>query len=146
MRALTALTVITTAAALSLAARPIAAQQLSLTSKTTIALAASADGQRLVATYDFGNSPRDFAFPRRVSVVDSAGTLVAKASMLGDAREVPLTITIMESDLVLQGQTADGVLTLVLENQNEAGEARGGTTGRWILGSIRGTLRMRVRN
>ena len=146
MRTLTALTVITTAAALSVGARPIAAQQLSLASKSTIAVAAPADGQRLLATYDFGNSPRDFAFPRQVSVVDSAGTLVAKASMLGDAREIPLTVTIMDSDLVLQGQTADGVLTLVLENQNEAAEAKGGTTGRWILGNNRGTLRLRVKN
>ncbi len=146
MRTLTALTAITTATALTVAARTIPAQQLSLTSKTTIAAAAPADGQRLLATYDFGNSPRDFAFPRKVSVADSAGTLVAKASMLGDPREIPLTVTIMDSDLVLQGQTADGVLTLVLENQNEGAAAKGGSTGRWILGNNRGTLRLRVKN
>lgn len=144
MRTSTALSVITVAA-LSGTARPIAAQQLDLASKTTIAVAAPADVRRVVATYDFGSRPRDIAFPRMVSVVDSAGTLIGKASILGDSREIPLTVTIMNSDLVLQGQTADGVLTLVLENQNDVG-AKGGTTGRWILGNIRGTLRMHTRN
>lgn len=145
MRTLTALTILTTAAALSVAARPIAAQQLSLASKATIAVAAPTGVERVLATYDFGNRPRSIAFPRIVSVVDSAGTLTAKASIAGDAHEIPMTVTIMNSDLVLQGQTADGVLTLVLENQNDA-EAKGGTTGKWILGNSRGTLRMHVKN
>lgn len=144
MRTLTALTAIT-AAAFGIAARPVAAQQLSMASKATIAVAAPTDVQRVLATYDFGNRPRSIAFPRMVSVVDSAGTLIAKAAISGDPREIPLTVTIMNSDLVLQGQTADGVLTLVLENQNDA-EAKAGTTGKWILGNSRGTLRMHVKN
>jgi len=144
MRTLTALTVITTAAALTVAARPIAAQQLNLASKTTIAVAAPADEQRLLATYNFGNRPRDIAFPSQVTVADSAGTIVAKASIAGDPREIPLTVAIMDSDLVLQGQTDDGVLTLVLDKQNDA-VAGSSMSGRWILGSARGTLAVRVK-
>ena len=150
MRALVALSVTITVAALCLEARPIAAQQMRLASRTTRAAEptltdAPANVERLLATYNFGNRPRSISFPSLVTVADSAGTVVARASLVGERRDIPLTVTIMGSDLVLQGQTDDGVLTLVLENQNDAG-AKDLNSGRWILGSSRGTLRLRPKN
>jgi hypothetical protein len=99
---------------------------------------------RIVATYDFKNSQRDLALPSSVTVVDSAGTIVAKAAIAGERREVPMTVTILDSDLVLQGQTTGGVLTLVLGRQNE-GDSTRVSSGRWILGNVEGTLRGRVK-
>ncbi len=151
MRTLAALSVITAAAAaLSVAARPIHAQQMNLASKSTVAvqptLTATPVGvERVLARYNFSNRPRYISFPNLVTVADSAGSIVARASIAGERLEIPLTVTIMNTDLVLQGQTADGVLTLVLENQNDAG-AKAGTSGRWILGATRGTLRLHTRN
>ena len=149
MRALVALSASITVAALCLEARPIAAQQMRLASRTTVAAATLADApanvEPLLATYNIGNRPRSISFPNLVTVADSAGTVVARASIVGEWRDIPLTVTIMGSDLVLQGQTDDGVLTLVLGNQNDAG-GKDVNTGRWILGSSRGTLRLRPKN
>ena len=150
MRTLVALSVSITVAALCLEARPIAAQQMRLASSNTLAAEptlahAPAKVERLLATYNFGNPPRSISFPSLVTVVDSAGTVVARASLVGERRDIPLTVTIMGADLVLQGQTDDGVLTLVLENQNDAG-GMDVSSGRWILGSSRGTLRLRPKH
>ena len=55
-----------------------------------------------------------------------------------------MTVAILESDLVLQGETPDGVLTMVLDRQNEGGSMRV-ASGRWMLGTAEGTLRGRVK-
>ena len=44
---------------------------------------------------------------------------------------------------MLQGSTADGVLTLVIERQNDGNGTRV-ASGRWMLGSAEGTLRGKV--
>ena len=136
MRPHSALFVFAAAATLAVAARPLAAQQAS----ASIVPSSS----RIVATYDFGFTRRAVAFPTFVTVADSAGILVAQAAITGQRREVPMTVTILETDLVLQGETPDGVLTMVLDRQNEGGSMRV-ASGRWMLGTAEGKLRGRVK-
>jgi len=128
-------------AAAAITAVPAAAQQALAIGSTGPAVASSTPA-RIVASYDFRNAPRDIAFPRNVTVADSAGSLLATVSVADDVRTIPMTVTIIERSLVLQGLTDDGVLTLVLDRQNE-----GGTTtlasGSWTLGSRHGQLRGR---
>ena len=132
MRPHTSLFVFVTAATLAVATRPITAQQANARPVPS--------SSRIVATYDFGFARRAVAFPSSVTVADSAGTLVAQAAIAGQRREVPMTVTILETDLVLQGETPDGVLTMVLDRQNEGGSTRV-ASGRWMLGTAEGTLR-----
>ena len=136
MRPHSSLFVFVTAATLAVAARPLAAQQVSAQPVPS--------ASRIVATYDFGFARRAVAFPSSVTVADSAGTLVAQAAIAGQRREVPMTVTMLETDLVLQGETPDGVLTMVLDQQNEVGSMRV-ASGRWMLGTAEGTLRGRVK-
>ena len=125
-----------TLAALALSAAPLAAQQASAfpTSATP----------RVVATINFRNLPRDIGFPTSVTVADSAGAIRATVYMTGNAREtIPMEVTVIESNLVLQGMTPEGVLTLVLDRQNEGGNEKL-TTGTWTLGQFHGHLRGKV--
>lgn len=126
-------TYLTTAAVLAVAAAPLAAQSNAIPTGAA----------RVVASYDFWNAPRDASFPRSVTVADSAGTIIAHVDLAGEARSIPMTVTVIERNLVLQGQTADGVLTLVLDRQNEGGVAKL-TSGTWTLGKAQGQLRGRV--
>ncbi len=119
------------AATLALAAAPAAAQRTN---------AMPTSGTRMVASYEFRNSPTDASFPRSVTVTDSAGTILARVDMGASASSIPMTVTVIESNLVLQGQTNDGVLTLVLDRQNEGGETKL-TSGTWTLGRNSGQLR-----
>ena len=113
------------------AARPAQAQK---------AVAPTDGAPRVVATYTFADWQRDLTLPRQVIVADSAGTIVASAELPGTKRQIPLTVTILNADLMLQGSTADGVLTLVIERQNDGNGTRV-ASGRWMLGSAEGTLR-----
>lgn len=119
------------AVTLTLAASPLAAQQ---------ALVAPGQIARVVASYDLRNGPRDLDFPRSVTVADSAGTILARINVAGTARAIPMTVTVIDADLVLEGQTPSGVLTLVLDKQNEGGQMRL-ATGSWTLGRTQGRLR-----
>jgi hypothetical protein len=119
-------------AALASFAVPLAAQQA----------AAPAQTQRIVATYDFKLGQRDAAFPRSVTLSDSAGTLVAHALNATTQRAVPLAVTIMQSDLILQGETTDGMLTMILNRANEGGSTYP-AGGIWTLGDRHGTLAAR---
>ena len=127
-------TYLATAAVLAIAAAPLAAQQSN---------AIPTGAARVVASYDFWNAPRDASFPRSVTVADSAGTIIAHVELAGEASSIPMTVTVIERNLVLQGQTADGVLTLVLDRQNEGGVTKL-TSGTWTLGKAQGQLRGRV--
>lgn len=131
MRSRILLSAVTAAAALGLAATPAAAQQGRVVSHRT---------PRVLATYDFGTKQRAIAFPTTVTVADSAGQLIARVAVPGATEELPMTVTVIDTDLVLQGDTPDGVLTLVLDRQNEGGRARV-ATGRWSLGRAEGQLR-----
>jgi hypothetical protein len=119
------------AAALALTAVPAAAQR---------AKALPSTGSRIVASYEFRNSLADASFPRSVTVTDSAGTILARVDMGATASSIPMDVTVIETNLVLQGQTPDGVLTLVLDRQNEGGEIKL-TKGTWTLGRNSGQLR-----
>ncbi|HYW50894.1 MAG TPA: hypothetical protein VE861_09820 [Gemmatimonadaceae bacterium] len=122
---------IAAAALLTIAASPLAAQRTS----------AIAEGSaRVVATYDFRNAPTTAAFPRSVTVADSAGVILARVTLPGVTRSVPMEVTVIESNLVLQGETPDGLLTLVLDRQNEGGEVKL-DSGTWTLGKAQGRLR-----
>lgn len=121
-------------AAIALVAAPLAAQQAKAIPQGTT---------RIVASFDFWNAPLNAAFPRSVTVVDSAGTLVARVELGAEQKSVPMTVTVIERNLVLQGETPDGVLTLVLDRQNEGGETRL-ASGTWTLGNAQGQLRGRA--
>jgi hypothetical protein len=102
---------------------------------------ASAPATRMLASYRLGG-PVAPDFPSQLTVSDSAGTIVARYRAGRAAAELPMTVTVMYTDLVLQAETPSGVLTVVLERQNDTAAAE--LTGRWWLGEARGTLRARV--
>ncbi len=133
MRSHLRLSVFATAATLSVATGRLAAQQSN----------PATDGPtRVVATYEFGNAGSSVTFPRRVTVSDSAGILVARAALTGQRDEIPMQVTVLASDLVLQGETLDGLLTMVFDRQAEGGATKV-TRGRWTLGTVEGKLRGR---
>jgi hypothetical protein len=125
------------AIALLAAARPVAAQRLAGGAPA----ATAAPVARPVATFRFdaGSDPR---LPARVTLASAAGELVASYQARGDARTRPMTVAVLGTDLVLQGDTPSGVLTLRLEGQNDAA-AGVPVTGRWWLGRETGALRGR---
>jgi hypothetical protein len=127
-------TIFSAAAVLTLAAAPLSAQQ---------ANAIPQGNTRVVATYDFWNAHNVAAFPRSVTVADSAGVIIARVELDAQQNSVPMTVTVIDRNLVLQGQTTEGILTLVLERQNEGGETKL-TSGTWTLGKAQGQLRGRV--
>jgi len=98
--------------------------------------------QRVVATYALRASGQAIAFPTTIVVADSAGTLVASTRLKGESTARPLAVSVIESDLVLQGETPNGLLTVVLDRQATGTEPRV-TTGRWALGKTGGNLRGR---
>lgn len=98
---------------------------------------------RVLVTYGFRNVSTNMAFPSRVTVADSAGTIVASATLEGQPKPLPMTVTILNSDLVLQGETPDGVLTLQFNRQNEGDETIP-LNGRWMMGKVEGPLRGRI--
>ena len=126
------LSAIAAVAAIGLSATTAAAQQSRVITNRS---------QRVVATYDFKGTRKAINFPMTVTVTD---TLVASTVLQGESIQRPLTVAVIESDLVLQGETPDGVLTLVLDKQAD------GTTpkvadGRWSLGREAGKLRVAAR-
>lgn len=98
---------------------------------------------RVLATYRFDMARRG-PFPSIVTIADSAGTLVASARIPGERSARELMVTILDSDVILQGETPNGVLTLILNKQNEGGTTSF-TTGRWSLGDEVGKLKGRAR-
>ena len=122
------------AASLVAASRPASAQRASV---------ASDRSPRAVAAYHLA-APRGVPMPRNVSVVDSAGTLAATFAYVGDRAARPMAVHVVETDVVLQAATPDGLLTLVLYGLNDPA-AVGRVLGRWSLGALEGELRGRVR-
>ena len=134
---------LTVAVALLSTARPAAAQAVQPTvRRPDVASVPAAAPARTLAVYRLGRggaAPADL--PVRVTVADSAGTLVARYLADGVAREAAMAVTVMDTDLVLQAETPSGLLTLVLERQNDAPPSE--LTGRWWLGADAGVLRAR---
>jgi hypothetical protein len=134
MRNMSRITTFAAVAALTVGAAPLAAQTTTLAANQTLA--------RVVAKYDFLNGPRDAAFPRSVTVIDSAGTIQANLLLSDGSRSIPMTVSVVRSDLVLEADTQKGLLTLVLDRQNTGGLTRF-DSGRWALGTAYGTLQGR---
>jgi len=96
---------------------------------------------RTLATYDFDSSFE--GMPTRVTVADSAGTLVASFRARGGRTEQPMKVAVADRDILLEGETVRGTLTIVLYEQNDP-MARGTLLGTWTLGPRQGELRARA--
>lgn len=92
---------------------------------------------RTIAIYQFEAS-RTWGMPNQVTLSDSLGKLFATFTLPGDRTEQPMMVDAAESDIVLQGRTPSGILTLVLLQPNP------GTLtplrGHWYLGERQGEL------
>jgi hypothetical protein len=147
MRAHTSFHSLLAAAALcATVAVPAAAQQsvapgfVRLVASTATAANARPITRRL-ATYDFGSSLE--GMPSRVTVADSAGTLVATFRARDGRTELPMKVAVADRDILLEGETVGGTFTLVLYEQNDP-MAAGALLGTWTLGSRQGELRARA--
>ena len=147
MRAHTSFHSLLAAAALcATVAVPAAAQQsvapgfVRLVASTATAANARPITRRL-ATYDFGSSLE--GMPSRVTVADSAGSLVASFRPRGERSDRPMKVGVADRDILLEGETARGILTIVLYDLNDP-MAAGTILGTWSLGSTQGELRARA--
>lgn len=121
------------------AAQATAAQAAAARPAAAFALDAA---PRPVATYRFTQA-RDGYMPTELVIADSAGVLSASFRLPGERAPRPMAVDATEYDLVLQGETPAGLLTLRFYLPREAAEA-GVVAGRWWLGEESGTLRGRV--
>jgi hypothetical protein len=127
-------------AAALLAATPAAAQR-AVSARVIAPDLAAAGNVRPVATYQL--STRSSRLPERITVADSAGGLVASFRLPGDRTAYPMLVVVMGSDLVLQGETPAGILTLELFDANASTEAptrAGAPKGRWHVDAQQGDL------
>jgi hypothetical protein len=146
---LSLLSPLTTAAFCAAAALPAAAQRATAPDyvRPVVQNAAGivhAALPRTVAVFRFAAS-QNTDMPAQVTVADSAGELVATYRLAGARGAGPMTVDVLNTDLVLQGETPSGALTLVLYRQNdpEVAAARA-IVGRWSLGDHQGELRGRA--
>jgi hypothetical protein len=102
-------------------------------------ITADAPLMRTVAVYRF-TSPRQLGIPAEVTLSDSTGQLVATFRLPGAHSASPMLVEVLDTDLVLQGETPVGVLTLVLFQQATA-EVASGFIGRWTIAGRTGELR-----
>jgi hypothetical protein len=134
-----------TAAALCAAlVQPAAAQTVASNVVRPAVEATTADAPviRTVAIYRFTAS-RILRLPVTITIGDSAGTLIASYRMANVVRPSPMQVDVMGDDLILQGETTRGLLTLVLSRQND-GETPSKFIGWWSLGDEHGDLRGRA--
>lgn len=146
MRTHIAIAIAGVAAATLLAARPAEAQRPAAADVVRPDVHGVADlpsAARPVASYRL-RTTSGAGLPSQVVVADSAGLLVARLHDAGSRAAQAMTVTVMGTDLVLQGQSAAGTLTLLLAGQNDA-DAASHVDGRWSLGERQGTLRGRAR-
>jgi hypothetical protein len=127
---------------LAAASRPAAAQHAVASSSVSATPITAAPAVRRVATYYVAGTRGDVGLPGRVTVSDSIGQLVANVQIIGERAPRAMVVTVIENDLVLQAETPRGLLTLVLEKQNDRSSAR--LRGRWALGMDRGPVKGRL--
>jgi hypothetical protein len=133
------------AAAALFAATPAAAQRAA-SPRAVAPVVPAAGAVRPVATYTLSSTSRSTRLPEHITVADSAGGLVAYYRLPGDRTAYPMLVTVMGTDLVLQGDTPAGILTLELFEANDSREATAPATaprGRWHVDAQQGTLRVR---
>jgi hypothetical protein len=132
------------AAAFVAAAAPAAAQRVA-TQRAVAPDVAIAGRVRTVATYRLV-ATGDRNLPDHITVADSAGGLVAYYRLANDPTSYPMLVVVMGADIVLQGETPAGVLTLELFDANDPrqGAATAGTArGRWHVDGRQGELQGR---
>ena len=133
-----------TAAALSAAiALPAAAQNVAPDYvRSVVAVAADAPVIRTVAIYRFTAS-RLLRLPVTITVADSSGQLIANYRLPNAPHAEPMQVDVMGNDIILQGETKSGLLTLVLSRQND-GDSPSTFIGWWSVGEEHGDLRGRT--
>ena len=134
-------------AAASLASAPAANAQRAVAARTVAPEVAPAAAVRPVATYRLLASANDRTLPEHITVSDSAGALVASYRLANDNTTYPMLVVALGTDLVLQGETRAGVLTLEIFDGNTSPDATpkdATTTGRWHLAGRQGELRTRA--
>jgi hypothetical protein len=110
--------------------------------RPAVATASDAPVIRPVAVYRF-NASRLLRLPVMITVSDSSGQLIANYRLPNVSRTEPMVVDVMGNDIVLQGETTSGLLTLVLSRQND-GDSPSTFIGWWSLGEERGDLRGRT--
>ena len=140
-----AATIAATALLLGAPASPLAAQPASAPRHVRpivrpASLAAN-PAVRTVAAYRF-LAPRAAGLPIEIVLADSAGRVVGSYRTEGSPAPLPLQVTVLETDIVLQAQTGEGLLTLRLLGQNDPTVRD--VVGQWWLGARSGELRGRV--
>ena len=100
------------------------------------------DAEHPIVTYRFVGW-RGADLPTEVSLVDSAGTFVARfrTPRAPDAR--PMTVDVRGENVYMVGQTTEGVLMLEMYERSR-GSRDDVLEGRWTLGTRSGELRGRV--
>jgi hypothetical protein len=99
-------------------------------------------GVRTLAVYRLA-AAGDANVPARITVADSAGRLVASYQLRNSRVTTPMDIEVLNRDIMLQGETPAGLLTLQLYRLNDS-EAASPVAGRWWIGDQQGALRGRV--
>jgi hypothetical protein len=139
MRSLLALS-LTAAAVLSADVRAAGAQRASTPNRARPLT--HADVEHPVVTYRFvGWHGADL--PTEVSLVDSAGTFVARFRTPQTPELRPMTVDVRGENVYMVGQTTAGVLMLELYERTR-GSRDDVLEGRWTLGTRSGELRGRV--
>ncbi|MCU0627144.1 MAG: hypothetical protein MUF21_11770 [Gemmatimonadaceae bacterium] len=117
---------------------PVATQSAAPAPAATV----KARAARVVGEYVVRHARREF--PQSFTIADSAGRLIARYRMAGDAQPREMQVEVVGADLVLRAETADGPLMVVLDRQAD-GVAAGRTTfsGRWYFQGAEGVLQGR---
>ena len=143
---------LTAAVLFAAAASPALAQQAVASTPTLVVTTSTgavvepprkvADLRFVVASRALSRSGEDIL--ARVTVTDSSGTILANLHVPGERAARRMLVTVVETDLVLQGETPAGVLTIQLDQDRE--HMVGTVAGRWRLGRQQGELRWRGSN
>ena len=100
---------------------------------------------RTIAIYKFTAS-RILRLPTTITVADSAGQLIANFRLANASEVGAMSVDVMGNDIILQGETPRGLLTLVLYRANAA-DVPSSFIGYWSLGNDEhGELRGRTTN
>lgn len=114
-----------------------AAAQRAVASRVVRADVLPAGALRTVAIYQLDAS-RTVGMPNQVTLADSLGKLFATFTLPGNRTEQPMMVDVTDTDLVLQGQTPSGIVTLVLFQSTPGTLAP--LRGHWYLGEREGEL------
>ena len=127
---------LTIAALLAVGTTTAAAQN---TEAASIASPASAGWTaRLTGTYVMELAVPHRTNEVRLTVSDSAGGLAAAIQPAGDYRKYPMTVRLLDNDMILQAYTPRGLFEIVLARQENL------IAGHWSLGENKGVVQAHV--